>query len=187
MLFRSTNSKFTHFQGDILSNVDDGSSHGVQLTGGSTGGIVQPCGDDTDIALTVRGKGAGAVNLTSSGTFTQTSTQIVLSSTRVNVGSNSTTPVSGIQRYVVQFTPPAVEASSWTDLSTITVSGLATNSGLFPSFRTLDIAPSTLGSYSYEMACSTAGELKIRANNHSGSTLSAQATSRFILTEIKFG
>lgn len=62
MLFRSSNSKFVHYQGDILSNVDD-SSHGVHLTGGSTGGVIQPCGDEDNIALTVRGKGTGAVSL----------------------------------------------------------------------------------------------------------------------------
>jgi hypothetical protein len=35
---RSTNSAFVHFGGDITSNVE--SSHGVQLSGGSTGGVV---------------------------------------------------------------------------------------------------------------------------------------------------
>jgi hypothetical protein len=58
---RSTNNAFTHFSGDVVSNVE--SSHGVQLTGGSTGGVVQAFGDDTDISLTVRGKGAGGVVL----------------------------------------------------------------------------------------------------------------------------
>jgi hypothetical protein len=60
MIFRSSNtSGYTHFGGDVVSNVE--SSHGVQLTGGSTGGIVQPVGDDTDITLKLLGKGAGGV------------------------------------------------------------------------------------------------------------------------------
>lgn len=61
MIFRSSNTHFTHFGGDLVSNVE--SSHGVQLTGGSTGAIVQPAGDDNNILLTIRGKGTGAVQI----------------------------------------------------------------------------------------------------------------------------
>lgn len=43
------------------------SSHGVRLEGGSTGGVVEAVGDDTDISLTVRAKGAGGVTVGSSG------------------------------------------------------------------------------------------------------------------------
>ena len=110
MLFRSTNGKFTHYGGDILSNTDD-SSHGVHLTGGSTGGIVQPCGDEDNIALTVRAKGAGPLNLVSSGTFTLTSTQVDIVSTEIGVGSSGAqvtiaggAPFSGF----VKFTDTAV-------------------------------------------------------------------------------
>jgi hypothetical protein len=45
----------------IVSNV--GSSHGVRLDGGSTGGVVEAFGDDANISLTVRGKGTGAVTI----------------------------------------------------------------------------------------------------------------------------
>lgn len=62
MQFRSTNNKFTHFQGDVLSNVDD-SSHGVGLFGGTTGGLVQAVGDEDNIVLSLRGKGAAGVNV----------------------------------------------------------------------------------------------------------------------------
>lgn len=65
MQFRSTNGKFTHFQGDVVSNVDD-SSHGVKLSGGTTGGVIESCGDESNIALTVRGKGTGPLVLGSS-------------------------------------------------------------------------------------------------------------------------
>jgi hypothetical protein len=61
MNIRSTNDRFTHFGGDVWSNVE--SSHGVQLTGGSTGGIIEPVGDDANITLRVRGKGTGGVLL----------------------------------------------------------------------------------------------------------------------------
>jgi len=116
MLFRSVNNKFTHFQGDVLSNVDD-SSHGVQLSGGSTGGVVSPCGDETNIALTVRAKGAGPLVLGSGGPLTLASTgaltiggastNLTLGSTLINIGSTtavvqfsgSTAPFSGFLRF----------------------------------------------------------------------------------------
>ena len=60
MNYRSTNAG-THYSGELVAGV--GSSHGVQLTGGSTGGTVQAVGDDTDITLNLIGKGAGGVRL----------------------------------------------------------------------------------------------------------------------------
>jgi hypothetical protein len=60
MEFRSSNQGFCSPK-DIQSNV--GSSHGVQLSGGSTGGVVQPCGDDANISLFLRGKGTGGVTV----------------------------------------------------------------------------------------------------------------------------
>lgn len=121
MLFRSTNSKFTHHQGDFLSNTDDGSSHGIHLTGGSTGGVVQPCGDEADIALRLAPKGSGPlilgtagggpISLLSSGALTLTSTTVNLTSTTVNVGTSGAvvtvaggSPFSGF----IKFTDTAV-------------------------------------------------------------------------------
>lgn len=60
MNFRSSNANgYVHFEGEV--NAYTGSSHGVQLTGGSTGGTIQPIGDDTDISLNVSAKGAGGI------------------------------------------------------------------------------------------------------------------------------
>lgn len=62
MNFPSTNTDNANAAlNDIVSNV--GSSHGVRLTGGSSGGIVEPVGDDANITLRVRGKGTGGVVL----------------------------------------------------------------------------------------------------------------------------
>ena len=91
MQFRSSNSKFTHFQGDVLSNIDD-SSHGVKLSGGSTGGVIEPCGDDTAIALTIRAKGSGPLTLGSSGSAVFT--------------GGSTAPFAGFIRQVSSFATP---------------------------------------------------------------------------------
>lgn len=62
MRYRSTNARgWTHHQGDLVSNVD--SSHGVLLSGGSSGGLVQPVGDDANISIEVSGKGTGGVRI----------------------------------------------------------------------------------------------------------------------------
>ena len=163
MIFRSTNGRFTHFGGDVISNVDD-SSHGVKLSGGSTGGMVEAVGDDANISLTVRGKGTGGVFL-----------------------GASTAALGGIFLHTVQYTQPAVEASSFAAHSTITVVGLATNSGLIFTPRTdvSDPSPSTLGRVVIVPFCSTAGELKLVFYNQTGSTMSAQSTSRGVLTEFR--
>ena len=63
---RSTNPLgFSHFQYDVTAHV--GSSHGVRLSGGSTGGIIEAVGDDTNVSLTIRGQGTGAITIGSSG------------------------------------------------------------------------------------------------------------------------
>lgn len=57
---RSSNTAgFVHFGGDVTAHVH--SSHGVRLSGGSTGGIVEAVGDDTNVTLRLRGQGAGGV------------------------------------------------------------------------------------------------------------------------------
>lgn len=56
------NSSGTHFGNDVAFGVH--SSHGVELTGGSTGGTVRPASDDASAALNVRAKGpSGLLNL----------------------------------------------------------------------------------------------------------------------------
>lgn len=62
---RSTSEQYTHFGGDVSAQVN--SSHGVRLSGGSTGGIVEAVGDDTNVNLTVRAQGTGTLILGSSG------------------------------------------------------------------------------------------------------------------------
>ena len=63
---RSTNPLgYTHHQYDFTAHV--ASSHGVRLSGGSTGGIVEAVGDDTNVSLTIRGQGTGGLTLGSSG------------------------------------------------------------------------------------------------------------------------
>ena len=172
MEFRSPNDNgYSHHQGDLVTNVSSGgainSSHGVHLTGGSTGGIVQPAGDEANIALNVRGKGTGSVILGNSSQSVQFGT--------------STAAISGTFRYVVEFTPAVLAVNAQSE-STITVTGLTTNAGLTFTART---AASPL--YLFGVRCSSVGELRLNQYNGSGSTIgTGESTSRGVLTETRF-
>lgn len=88
MEFRSTADSYVHFTGDVVSDV--GSSHGVHLTGGSTGGVVQPASDDASAALSVRAKGASgilALGTSTGGPVTFNGSSLNLGSTHVNITS----------------------------------------------------------------------------------------------------
>lgn len=171
MQFRSSNSKFTHFGGDVVSNVDD-SSHGVKLSGGSTGGVIEAVGDDDNITLTVRGKGTGNTIIGSTGG------QISLNSTRTTIGSGSTFNMSMIQRYFVHFTVPALSSGA-ADVSTVTVNGLTTNSMLILQSR---VQPnSTVVGVHVTGRCSTADELVVTYHNNSVSSISGSTQSAYLL------
>lgn len=56
MEFRSTNAAgYTHHHGDLVVGI--GSSHGILISGGSTGGSISAVGDDANISLVLAGKG----------------------------------------------------------------------------------------------------------------------------------
>lgn len=68
MLYRSTNidGQYTHHMGAIVAGVN--SSHGVEIDGGSTGGMVRAIGDDANISLQLVPKGTGPLILGNSST-----------------------------------------------------------------------------------------------------------------------
>lgn len=198
MLFRSTNSKFTHHQGDFLSNTDDGSSHGVHLTGGSTGGIVQPCGDEDNIALTVRGKGTGPVRVgnssqtvvfagplsitgavTSTGAVGFTSTQINLTSTKVFIGAaGSTSFLMAVRKVFVEFSVPTMAVNAGAEVGDIAVTGLTTNAVVTMAER----APlnSSVAGVQVTGYCSTAGQLHLTLQN-AGTTITGSTQSAYAM------
>src|SRR3990167_1619676 len=98
---RSTSAEYTHFGGDVTAQFN--SSHGVRLSGGSTGGIVEAVGDDTNASLTIRAQGAGGITVgNSSQTVTVplmastgiTSTHINLQSSRIQIGTTGSLVVT---------------------------------------------------------------------------------------------
>ena len=187
---RSTSPEYTHFGGDITAQVN--SSHGVRLSGGSTGGIVEAVGDDTNVSLTIRAQGAGGITignssqaLTLSGNIASsgiTSTHIALNSTRVSIGSSaagvSTSFLIRVWRERIDFTVPVMAVNAGAEVGDIAVTGLTTNA-------VVTIAPrgalnsSVAGVLIGHAFCSTAGELHLTLQNAgttiSGSTMSAYA------------
>ena len=87
---RSTSDQYTHYQGDVTAQV--GSSHGVRLSGGSTGGIVEAVGDDTNVSLLLRGQGTGIVTVGSAGGGNVTLG--VGAGGTVNVGAGGSSPIN---------------------------------------------------------------------------------------------
>lgn len=153
---RSTQSdgRYVHFGGDVTAHAH--SSHGVRLSGGSTGGIVEAVGDDTNVSLTIRGQGGGGVQF----------------------GRASTTPITFMQRYLVQATVPALSSASSAE-STVTVAGLTTTSILVLQNRLK--LNSTVTGVTATARCSTADELTIEWHNISQSSLSGSTQSFYLL------
>ena len=152
MEYRSSNAG-QHLSGSIVAGV--GSSHAVEIGGGSTGGVVQAVGDDSNITLKVLGKGTGGVVLGNS-------------SQAITLGSGSTTAIAGFKRVRVDFTVPEIAANA-AGTSTHTAVGLTTNAVMFFHSdavaavwpNTVDIAPK----------CSTSDELRLIFRNMAASSI----------------
>lgn len=166
MEYRST-SAGQHLSGSIVAGV--GSSHGVEIGGGSTGGYVNPVGDDTDISLAVAGKGVGF-------------TRVGNSSAVARIGG-STTGFAALERYMVQFTPPQLAANTAV-ASTYTVAGLTTNAAI------LSLTPRLAYSTQYavhDARCSTVDELTVVWSNTAASSIgNGESTGRWTLIAAKF-
>lgn len=141
-----------HIGGAIVAGHE--ASHGVELTGGSTGAIVQSAGDDANITFTVRGKGTGR-------------TQVGNSSAVVQLG-NSTTGISRFQRVRVDFTVPEMAALA-AGASTHTAVGLTTNAVMF--FSTDELAASVPNTVQLHPKCSTSDELRLIFKNNANSSI----------------
>lgn len=167
MEFRSTNDQgYSHFKGDVISNVSSGgvqnSSHGVMLTGSNTGGVVTAAGDEQNIPINIRGKGTGGV---------------IFGST-----AQSTSAVQALQRYFIDYTVPTLSSNS-ASVSTVTVTGLTTNSILVLTPRLQN--NSTVAGVYIEPRCSTANELSLTFINGAVSSLTGSTQSGYLL-QVRF-
>lgn len=204
MEYRSTNDNgYSHFRGDVVTNVSSGqainSSHGVRLTGGSTGGIIESAGDETNIALTVRAKGSGPLNFgAATSPVTILSSNLLIGSTgslglqatstgTVTLGSTnstifisgSTAPFSGFLRMVdtAVATPNFATTNIMVMETTHTFVGLTTNYFLIAQPQNL----STDCLLSQTFIGSTAGEIHCRFIKASTVTVAAStATISFL-------
>ena len=172
---KSTNTKgFVHFGGDIVSGIEDGT--GIIVGSASTAATpyLEPIADETNANIGVRAKGTGTVTIGNSSNVIEFGAGI----TSPKLGVASTTAFTLVQRYVVQFTAPALAAST-SVASTYTVTGLTTNSVLVFTPKN-PISPA----YTYMPYCSTANELVIQWGNIFGSTIgTGESTNRGILLQ----
>lgn len=162
MEYRSTNpdGRYTHWGGANVIGVEFGS--GIEINPNSSGSApnIIPCGDEAAKSLTIGGKGTGGVQ----------------------IGVNSTTPVTLAQRYRVDFTVPALSSASSAE-STVTLVGLSTSSILVLQNRIK--LNSTVTGVTVNARCSTADELTIEFHNISQSSLSGSTQSAYLL-EFRF-
>ena len=152
MEYRSSNAG-QHHSGSLVAGV--GSSHAVEIGGGSTGGVVQAVGDDSNITLTLRGKGTGGVVLGNS-------------SQGLTLGGGSTTAIAGFRRVRVDFTVPELAALA-AGASTHTAVGLTTNAVMM--FNTDALAAVVPNTVSIRAKCSTTDELRLIFQNDANSTI----------------
>lgn len=92
--------------------------------------------------------------------------------------AGSTTALLLLQRYLIGYTVPALSSFS-ASLSTVTVTGLTTNSALSLTPR-LQTNSTVLG-VTMEPRCSTANELSITFMNFTPSSLSGSTQSGYLL------
>jgi len=172
---RSTNVKgFVHFGGDVVSGIDHGT--GIVLGTASTAATpyLEPIADESNANIGIRAKGTGTITIGNSSNVISFGAGL----TTPKLGVASTTAWTLVQRYVVQFTAPALAAST-SVASTYTVTGLTTNSVLMFT-PTNPISPA----YTYMPYCSTANELVIHWGNIFGSTIgTGESTNRGILLQ----
>ena len=159
----NANVGYTHHIGELWTNV--GSSHGVALTGGSTGGVVTAIGDDANVTLSLTGKGTGAVVLGNS------SSPVTISSGAV-LQVNSTAPFAGFVRInSTTRTPTLASTDAGEGVTTCTAPGAA-NSSQFVLVNTANLSTQyAIG----EAWVSSANEVKIKYIK--GSTIAGSASS----------
>lgn len=185
MEFRSTNlNGFVHYQGDVISNVSSngGSSHGVHLLGGTTGGVVTAAGDEDNIALNVTGKGTGPTILgnSSSPIVMPASTGIVISSGGL-LQIGSTAPFAGYIRFTdtAVATPNFATTNAMVMETTHAITGV--NSSHFVLANGVNLSTDCCLANAY--AASTAGQVHCRFIKVSTLAVGAStATINFLIT-----
>lgn len=163
MEYRSANPGM-HISNDVVAGV--GSSHGIQIGGGSTGGVVQTVADDTSANLTLKAKGLGTV--------------VVGDSSNTVQFAGSTAPFAGFVRVIstAVATPNFNSTGLFGIVSTVTVSGVNSSHIILSN----PINLSTAVVLSDVWAGSTANSVNLKWNKLSTVTVSAStATIRFLV------
>lgn len=153
---RSSADRFVHFGGEVVANVE--SSHGVVLSGGTTGGIVQSFGDDASIALRLLAKGAGRVIIGNSSNLLLVNSTFLTMSTGSQFQLGSTAPFAGhIRSHSSNLTTPAFSTDAMTDSTTFTLTGV--NSSHMVLLNPVNLSTGII--YSHCFATSTADQVRM--------------------------
>src|SRR3990167_7564695 len=171
---RSTSAEYTHFGGDVTAQVN--SSHGVRLSGGSTGGIVEAVGDDTNVSLRIRAQGAANINIGNS-------SQPIIVSTGGTLQLGSTAPFAGFIRFTSTAisTPDFNTTNAMVIESSVTITGVNSSHFILGKFAHNGVA-STDMTIGYVTTTSTANEVLIGFEKHSTVTVAAStATMDFLV------
>ena len=160
--YRSTNNTgYTHHGGALVVGTELGSGIEFNPTSSGASPTILPAGDESNKNLIVAGKGTGGVQ----------------------IGAASTTPVTLIQKHLVQFTVPALSsagaAGSGSD-STFTFAGMSTGEVLILQQRVAYNSTSD-PAVKVTVRCSTADELKFTFWNLGASSISGSTTSAYLL------
>lgn len=184
MEYRSTNpTGYTHWQGDMVSNV--ASSHGVQLSGGSTGAVVEAVGDDGTIELTVRGKSTGAVNIGAAGAVTNLLSYDIFTSSGANLKLGSTAPFKGfIRQQTINQPTPNFASTDAGKVAETTVTFTGVNSSHFIVANALTFPAGLQLVHAYAVA-TTAASVHLGWVNGSSVTVGA-STANVRLLAIRF-
>jgi hypothetical protein len=98
--------------------------------------------------------------------------------TAIRIGQASTTTITKIQRFRVDWTVPALSSGA-SDETTVTVTGLSTSDVMI--FQPRVIINSTVAGVQVQARCSTANELVLSQGNISVSSLSGSTQSGYLL------
>ena len=98
--------------------------------------------------------------------------------TALRIGQTSTTRIMSAERYLVQFTVPALSSGASAE-STVAITGLSTAAAMF--FTARQALNSTVVGVVAVPRCSTASELVLVISNHSQSSLSGSTQSGYLL------
>ena len=181
----------THFGGKVIAGVD-GTVNGPQLTPSATGvnPAIEPVGDDTNISLTIRGKGTGVPVLTTPNIGAATGTSLAVTGAITSSGG-SIGYATGNGGTVTQGTDKSTGVTLSKRCGAITMHNATLNAAAIVSFVLTNtaiaatdvlvlnhISGGTVGSYGLNAQCAN-GSATINVRNNTAGNLGEAIVIQF--------